>query len=69
MRVIADEKKVVIDKDTLDQFITPQDDLLQKTRSRNINEAQLEGVPMSSVWISKLVMSQFENVPVSLVRI
>lgn len=49
MRVIADEKKVVIDKDTLDQFITPQDDLLQKTRSRNINEAQLEGVPMSSV--------------------
>lgn len=69
MKVIADEKKAVIDKDTLDQFITPQDDLLQKTRSQNINEAQLEGVPMSSVWISKLVMSQFENVPVSLVGI
>ena len=49
MKVIPDERKAVIDKEILDQFITSQDEPLLKTRSQNINEALLEGVPMSSV--------------------
>lgn len=49
MKVIPDERKAVIDKEILDQFITSQDEPLLKTSSQNINEALLEGVPMSSV--------------------